>query len=87
MEAYQERLSPEKIDAVIIDEAYFVFPGTTVTMCFLTLRNRFCVTGESAAASPETFDAELGRRVARRNARDKIWEFQGYLLRERRAGA
>lgn len=36
-------------------EAYYVFPGTTLTVCALTLRNGFQVVGESAAASPENF--------------------------------
>lgn len=79
------RLSPEKIDAVIMVEDYYVFPGTTLTVCCLTLRNGFTVTGESAAASPANFDAELGRKVARSHARDKIWALEGYLLRDRLA--
>ena len=77
------RLNPAKIDATIVDEDYHVFPGTTLTVCALTLRNGFIVTGESAAASPENFDQELGRKIARDNARQKIWAFEGYLLRER----
>lgn len=77
------RLSPDKIDAVIIGEDYHIFPGTTLTVCCLKLRNGFTVTGESAAASPENFDIEIGRKIARGNARDKIWALEGYLLRER----
>lgn len=79
------RLSPEKIDAVIVGEDYHVFPGTTLTVCCLKLRNGFTVTGESAAASPENFDVELGRKIARSNARDKILALEGYALRERLA--
>lgn len=77
------RLNPAMIDATIVGEAYHVFPGTTLTVCALTLRNGFMVTGESAAASPANFDAELGKKIARDNARNKIWAFEGYLLRER----
>lgn len=77
------RLSPESIDAAIVGEAYHVFPGTTLTVCCLVLRNGFTVTGESASVSMENFDAELGRKIARRNARDKIWQLEGYALRER----
>lgn len=76
------RLSPEKIDSVIVGEDYYVFPGTTLTVCCLKLRNGFTVTGESAAVSMENFDAELGRKIARSNAREKIWALEGYLLRE-----
>lgn len=77
------RLSPEKIDAVIVGEDYHVFPGTTLTVCCLKLRNGFTVTGESAAASPENFNEEIGRKIARSNAREKIWPLEGYLLREK----
>lgn len=66
------RLTPADIDARIVGEAYHVFPGTTLTVCALTLVNGFIVTGESAAASPENFDAEIGRQIARRNARRKF---------------
>ncbi len=77
------RLTPEMIDAAIIDEHYHQFPGTTLIVCALELVNGFMVTGESASASPENFDAELGRQIARRNAREKIWALEGYLLRQR----
>ena len=77
------RLNPAAIDAVIAGEDYHVFPGTTLTVCALTLRNGFTVTGESAAASPENFDQEIGRKIARENARGKIWALEGYLLRAR----
>lgn len=52
-----------------------------LTFCVLVLRNGFTVTGESACASPENFDAELGRKIARRNAEAKIWPLMGYHLR------
>jgi hypothetical protein len=54
-----------------------------LTFCVLVLKNGFTVTGESACASPENFDAELGRKIARRNAADKIWLLEGYLLKQR----
>lgn len=54
-----------------------------LTFCVLTLRNGFTVTGESACASPENFDAEVGQKIARANAVNKIWPLEGYLLKER----
>lgn len=79
------RLTPEQIDAQIVGEAYHVFPGTTLTVCCLTLQNGFNVVGHSAAASPENFDEEIGRDIARRNARQQIWALEGYMLRARLA--
>ena len=80
------RLNPSHIDAQIASEAYYVFPRTTLTVCALTLRNGYHVIGESAAASPENFDEEIGRKIARDNARGKIWALEGYLLRSTLAG-
>lgn len=54
-----------------------------LTLCVLVLRNGFTVTGESACASPENFDAELGRKIARQNAVNKIWPLMGYALKQR----
>lgn len=81
------RLTPALIDEAIVSEQYHVFPGTTMTVCALTLRNGYIVTGESAAASPENFDQAIGRKIARDNARNKIWALEGYLLREKLAAA
>lgn len=59
-----------------------VHPLRQLTFCVLVLRNGFTVTGESACASPENFNEEIGRRIARENAVEKIWLLEGYLLRE-----
>ena len=77
------RVTPDRVEGVIVSEQYYVFPGTTFTSCLLTLANGFTVHGESACASPENFDADLGRKIARDNAKNKIWMLEGYALRER----
>ncbi|KJZ41321.1 Gp49 family protein [Pseudomonas fluorescens] len=58
-------------------------PLDLLTFCVLILKNGFTVTGESACASPENFDAEIGRKIARQNAEQKIWPLMGYELKER----
>ena len=70
-------------------------PGSTphleslglLTFCVLVLRNGFTVTGESACASPENFDAELGRKIARQNAVSKVCPLMGYELRSKLHGS
>lgn len=79
------RLTPALIDDTIVGEQYAVFNGV-LTICILTLKNGFTVTGESACASPENFDAALGTKIARENARNKIWALEGYALKNRLAG-
>ena len=76
------RITPAHIDACIVGEAYHVFFNTTLTVCCLKLKNGFTVTGESACASPENFNVQIGRDIARKNAREKIWALEGYLLRD-----
>ena len=90
------RITPADIEANIASEHYFTagdaaYPGEVVgsayaqlqllTFCVLVLRNGFTVTGESACASPENFDAELGRKIARQNAIAKVWPLMGYELK------
>jgi len=68
------------VDDTIDQEAYYRFPGTTMTVCLLTLRNGYQVIGESACPE-ENFDDERGRSLARKRARNKIFELEGYLRR------
>lgn len=89
------RITPADIEANIASEHYFtaadgatemVMPEehralSLLTFCVLVLRNGFTVTGESACASPENFDAEVGRA----NAINKVWPLMGYELRSKLA--
>lgn len=91
------RVTPDDVAANIVSEHYFTAaqavsytsgtvppaPLDLLTFCVLVLRNGFTVTGESACASPENFDAELGRKIARQNAVAKVWPLMGYELKER----
>ena len=76
------RLTPELIDSKIKGKTFHIFIDTCLTVCCLTLENGFTVTGESACASPENFDRELGERIAFNQARGKVWALEGYLLKE-----
>lgn len=92
------RVTPADIEANIVGESYFTAEDGVcgslrqdvpvpeslrlLTFCVLVLRNGFTVTGESACASPENFDAELGRKIARQNAISKMWPLMGYALKE-----
>lgn len=62
-------------------------PLSLLTICVLVLKNGFTVTGESACASPENFDAEVGRKIAREAAVQKVWPLMGYALKEHLAAA
>lgn len=87
------RITPAEVEANIAGEHYFTageaagYPQdvalSLLTFCVLVLRNGFTVTGESACASPENFDAEIGRKIARQNAVAKVWPLMGYELRSK----
>ena len=69
------------------DDSIQAFPESLdlLTFCVLVLRNGFTVTGESACPSRQNFDAELGKKIARQNAVNKMWPLMGYALKERLA--
>ena len=77
------RITMGIVRAAIERVVFNVINGSTITHCTITLKNGFTVTGESACASPENFDKELGEKIAKDNAMSKIWAFEAYLLKER----
>ncbi|EOA1069412.1 Gp49 family protein [Salmonella enterica] len=75
-------LMDSKADDEKVDELNIPQQTSLLTFCVLVLRNGFTVNGESACASPENFDPEIGRKIARENAVNKIWMLEGYLLKQ-----
>ena len=73
------RIKPD-VDLTVVNDSLRL-----LTFCVLVLRNGFTITDESAYASPENFDAEIGRKIARQNAVQKIWPLMGYELRSKLA--
>ncbi|TJX25148.1 MAG: hypothetical protein E5W21_32600, partial [Mesorhizobium sp.] len=54
-----------------------------LTICVLRLWNGFTVLGQSACADPANFNAEIGQRLARTDAVNKMWALMGYELKSR----
>lgn len=77
------RITPDHIDQLLskAQVGFWQPEGTTLTICVIQLPNGFCVTGESAAASPENFQEDIGQKLAFEKARDKVWELEGYRLK------
>ena len=76
------RVTPQRIQDVIVSAKYHVFPNTTVTICLLVLKNDYSVIGESACVSMSNFDELIGQKIARKRAEDKIWALEGYFLKQ-----
>lgn len=78
------RITPQDVETEIVSTEYTVMHRTTV--CCLLLKNGFTVLGESACASPENFNADLGRKLALLKAKEKVWWLLGFRLRDKLSG-
>ena len=77
-------LEEKLIDLTIVSEQYHVFEDTTVTVCCLNLINGAKVIGYNyGSIDPTQQNWELGKATARAMAVEKVWELEGYLLRQR----
>ena len=92
-------IKPEDIEAYVKSEIFFTAgqaaeamglpigdEAKLLTLCVIVLKNGFTVTGESACADPAKFNAEIGQKIARANALNKVWPLMGYVLRSQIAG-
>lgn len=79
-----EKVTPDSIKAKIAKIDYLVLPDSTVTLCNITLKNGYSVRGESACVDPRNFNVEIGKGLAYKQAFDKLWPLEGYLLAEKR---
>lgn len=79
----RNRLTPDDIDNTIVSADYYRFPKTNHTVCCLTLNNGFTLIGQSACVDPANFDAGIANQLAFEDARQKVWELEGYLLKQR----
>lgn len=88
------RVTPERINELMgrIVYTYDVRPnGSTTTLAHAFLDGEFYLaTGHSACVSVANFDAEIGMGIAQRaaeaGANKKLWELEGYSLRDRLSG-
>lgn len=77
------RLTPNLVEGAIVSETYTILPGGRTTICELTLQNGFTVRGESSCVSIENFDKDLGEKISRDDAKNKVWLLEAYLLKEK----
>ena len=77
------RLTPDMIHDAIVKTEFHVFEGSNHTVCLLTLRNGFTVTGENACVSKENWRRDIGERESYSQARDKVWMLEAYVLKEK----
>lgn len=77
------KVTEKQLEDLITDTQYYRFPGTNVTVCCLTVENGFNPIGSSACVDDSEFDPEIGCQMARKDAINKLWPLEGYLLAEK----
>lgn len=78
----KDHLTQNDIDAKIKDVKFTILEDGRTTICNLYLENGFTVRGESSCVSKDNFNKDIGEQIALENAKNKVWELEGYLLAE-----
>lgn len=68
--------------AKIKETTYTLLPDGRTTICQITLANGYTIIGKSACVCVENYNQALGEKYAFEDATSKIWELEGYLLKE-----
>lgn len=78
------RVAPQDVDDNIMRAEFHRLDGTNITVCVMTLRNGFTVTGVNhGSVDPANYDAQVGQDLAYTDARNKLWSLMGYALKEK----
>lgn len=75
------KLTKENIEQLIAHEQYIQPKGTTLTICVITTVSGFTFTAESACIDAAEFDEQIGKDIAREEAINKLWAFEGYKVK------
>jgi hypothetical protein len=67
----------------LIQHQSFARLGLKTTICFIILSNGFEIVGTSACVDPANFNQEIGEKIARDDAINKLWSLEGYLLQQK----
>lgn len=77
-------LTEKDINDVITNIEYNCVPNTHITICVLTLINGAKVLGKNyGSIDPDRNNEVMGKEYAFKEAVEKVWELEGYLLRQR----
>lgn len=75
-------LTKEFLESEIVDVEYTRLKGT-LTHCAITVKSGFTFTGESACVDENSFDEEMGKKIAYEQAFGKMWMPYGFLLKQK----
>jgi hypothetical protein len=76
------RVTAEMVEGAIAAVDHHLFPGTTMTVCAITLTNGYTVIGHSACVHPYNFSTRVGERLAFEDARSKVYDVLAFRMRD-----
>jgi hypothetical protein len=82
--AIPNRVTVADMQAKVKSSAYVRLPDSTTTVCQITLENGYTLIGTSACVDPTNYNQAIGEKIAFDNAFEKLWDLEGYLLKQRR---
>lgn len=77
------KVTPQEVENAIKEELYIKM-GQKIAICHLTLVDGHEVIGNAGIVDPKLFNFEVGNKIARNNAIDKVWQHMGSILQERK---
>lgn len=83
-EPIPNRITVSDMQAKVKSSTYTRLPDSTTTVCQITLENGYTLVGTSACVEPANYNRAMGEQIAYDNAFEKLWDLEGYLLKQRR---
>lgn len=83
-ETIPNRITVSDMQAKVKSSTYTRLPDSTTTVCQITLENGYTLVGTSACVEPANYNRAMGEQIAYDNAFEKLWDLEGYLLKQRR---
>ena len=72
------KITLQELEDKVVEVRYFYWD--TLTICVVEVENGYKVVGTSACADPQEYNQELGMELAYKDALNKLWPLEGYLL-------
>lgn len=78
----KDRVTQEEINELFDKSELKVWePFDNVTVCTWRFENGFTITEASGCINSANYDRNIGIKICRKHAEDKLWMLEGYLAR------
>ena len=76
------KVTPQEVENAIVGELYMKM-GQKIAICHLTLVDGHEVVGSAGVVDSRLFNYEIGNKISRMRAIEKVWQHMGSVLQER----